>query len=92
MLAGGGRWIAFWQLPRYARRLTEIWEVRTADHSQLLGEVRWFARWRRYVLFPTPGTVFEPTCLRDIANFCERETQEHVEACRRKREAAGGAP
>ncbi len=85
VLAATGRWIAFWRLPRYAPRITEIWEVRTADHRTLLGEVRWFAQWRRYSFFPQAGRVFEATCLRDVANFCERETQEHGQ---RRRERA----
>ena len=84
-LAGNGRWITFWRLPRYPPRRTEIFEVRTADRRQLLGEVRWFARWRRYALFPTPGTVFEGTCLRDIAVFCEYQTILRVEERRRGR-------
>ncbi len=85
VLAGNGRWITFWQLPKYPPRVTEIWEVRTTDGNQLLGEVRWFARWRRYSFFPQGGCVLEATCLRDIANFCERETQEHGQ---RRREHA----
>ncbi len=86
VLAGSGRWIAFWQLPRYAPRITEIWEVRTADRKQLLGEVRWFGHWRRYALFPTSGPGFDATCLRDLADFCERQTQEHRVAARARRE------
>jgi hypothetical protein len=86
VLAGSGRWIAFWQLPRYPPRLTEIWEVRTADRRTLLGEVRWFAHWRRYSFFPQAGHGFDATCLRDIAGFCERQMQEHRVAARTRRE------
>jgi hypothetical protein len=77
VLESTGRWIAFWRLPRYAPRVTEIWEVRTAEPSrtQLLGEVRWFGRWRCYSFFPQAGCTFEPTCLRDVADFCEGVTR-----------------
>ena len=55
---------------------TEIFEISTADRTQLLGQVRWFPRWRKYSFFPRPDRVFESSCLRDIADFCERETLE----------------
>jgi len=44
-----------------------------------LGEVRWFGRWRCYAFYPFAGTIYERKCLRDIADFCEKETQRHRE-------------
>lgn len=85
-LQATGRWIAFWKLPRYTSRITEIFEVRTADRTQLLGEVSWFAPWRKYGFFPQANRVFEASCLRDIAGFCERETLERRSARRKERE------
>jgi hypothetical protein len=40
-----------------------------------LGLVKWFGRWYTYAFFPKADTVFERTCLRDIAEFCETETK-----------------
>lgn len=40
-----------------------------------LGEVRWFSHWRCYAFFPSPACIFEKTCLRDIAEFCESQTK-----------------
>jgi hypothetical protein len=59
---------------------TKNWKVLTTDDSDfLLGIVGWFARWRKYSFYPTPHSVFEQTCLRDIATFCENETKKHKE-------------
>lgn len=55
---------------------TSLWDVRTNDGS-LLGEVRWFGRWRKYAFYPRGDTLFEQTCLREIAEFIEMRTREH---------------
>lgn len=33
-----------------------------------LGVIRWFARWRQYVFQPASDTVFNPVCMREIAD------------------------
>ena len=86
-LRAEGRWIAFWKLPRYTSRITEIFEVRTSDRTQLLGEVGWYAPWRKYAFFPQANRIFEASCLRDVATFCEDETLERQAARRKEREA-----
>lgn len=54
---------------------TKRWNVLTKDESIVLGEIKWFSRWYCYSFFPANDTLFEKTCLRDIANFCEEETK-----------------
>jgi hypothetical protein len=74
----GPKWIEFRQLPRPEKRKTDIWKVlpKSDEYALPLGEVRWYSQWRRYAFYPGPGRpVFEPTCLRDIASFCEDETR-----------------
>ena len=85
-LAGTGRWISFWLLPRRPPRVTDTWDV--ADRltgRTSLGEVRWVAQWRRYLFVPAAGRVFDATCLRDISDFCDRVMQDRQR--RRKQEA-----
>lgn len=71
------KWIRFRLTPRRAGRKTDRWLVCAKDDDTLLGLVMWFARWRKYAFFPEEGRVFEATCLRDIAAFCEERTREH---------------
>lgn len=52
---------------------TNIWPVETGTGFSL-GEVRWLASWRAYAFFPDQETVFEQSCLRKIAKFCEMKT------------------
>ena len=56
--------------------------------NEVLGTIGWFGRWRCYSFDPWPGTTFEKTCLRDIADFCERLTREHNERVRARRRGA----
>lgn len=63
---------------------TSEWDV-VGHKGVLLGHVAWFGRWRKYVFFPSPATVFEQACLREIANFLERETREQREKWKARR-------
>lgn len=57
---------------------TKIWKVRNIESRVALGKIRWFGRWRQYAFFPEEDLVFEKTCLRTIADFCERNTRRHL--------------
>ena len=68
------KWIRFIYLANSKSGKTKVWQVETAS-GEPLGEVKWFARWRKYSFFPLSHTVFEKDCLRDIADFCETEME-----------------
>ncbi len=53
--------------------------IRTSDEKIMLGEIKWFGRWRRYAFFPLSLTVFEWECMQTISNVCERLTKDHNE-------------
>ena len=53
---------------------TKMFTVWTVDHSTLLGEIRFYPRWRKYAFYPANSTLYEQDCLRDIAKFCEDRT------------------
>lgn len=67
---------------------TQRWQVTAIADFADLGEIRWFARWYQYSFFPAANTVFEKTCLRDIAAFCEDKTKEHKTGWKRRKTAA----
>jgi hypothetical protein len=58
---------------------TEIWNVIATRSGFALGQVRWFARWRQYVFFPTVfrQAAFNPTCMYEIAEFSASLTSTH---------------
>lgn len=48
---------------------TKVFELLSKDGNFLLGEIRWYASWRKYAFFPAANTVFENDCLKDIREF-----------------------
>lgn len=54
---------------------TRIWEVTNNTNDCILGIVRWRASWRKYVYLPVEGTLYDPNCIRDIANFMDEQTR-----------------
>jgi hypothetical protein len=59
-------------IEKRTKRKTDIWEVFSGDVQ--LGLVEWFTHWRRYVYRPTDDTLYDASCLLEIAHFCNAET------------------
>jgi hypothetical protein len=55
---------------------TKLWGIQSLG-GNVLGMVSWFAAWRKYTFSPEHGTIFDPSCLREIADFVEAKTKEH---------------
>jgi hypothetical protein len=67
------------------RKKTREWLVKAEDGGKSLGEVKWYAPWRCYAFFPYVRTLFEKDCLRDLAYFCDLETQKHRAGWKRRK-------
>jgi hypothetical protein len=70
------KWIKFVQMPRATDRKTDTWQVFGNDGGVDLGAVKFYGAWRKFSFFPSPDTLFEKDCLRDIADFCELQTKQ----------------
>jgi hypothetical protein len=70
-----GPWLKFVELAIPERIKTTVWVVESRSRASL-GEVKWFAPWRRYCFYPL-SCILDASCLREIANFCESETKKH---------------
>ncbi len=66
-------------VPAQPKPKTKTWWVVNKYDDVSLGNIGWFGRWRRYSFFPNPDTVYEQVCLREIASFCEEQTEKHKE-------------
>ena len=71
----GGEYIRFVEGPPKPKTKT-WWVVNRLDDIHL-GWIGWFARWRKYAIWPKTNTVYEEVCLRDIAAFCVEQTSNH---------------
>lgn len=71
------------------QRKTNIYEVcEKGNIRSVLGQIRWFGRWRKYVFQPFENTVYEETCMREISQFIEEETAAQRKAAAEKRASA----
>jgi hypothetical protein len=66
--------LRFEMLPRPADRKTDTWRVLPALGENDLGTVKFHGAWRKYCFFPVHETLYDPGCLRAIADFCEQAT------------------
>ena len=70
---------------------TKTWLVSSRLNGNSVGVVEWHGPWRRYVFAPDQDTIFEETCLRQIADFCEKQSDEHrADLSCRESEPKGG--
>lgn len=53
-------------------RKTQQWLVTCND--VVLGAVRFYGSWRQFCFFPDAQTLYERSCLREIADFCEKQS------------------
>jgi len=51
---------------------TKVIGVWSRKSGEILGEIRWFGRWRQYSFFPRPETVFNRECLEDIQVYIKK--------------------
>lgn len=69
-----GTYIKF--VPGPPKPKTKVWFV-TNDNEQHLGCVAWFGSWRKYAFHPNSDIWFEEVCLKEIADFCIKQTYKH---------------
>lgn len=70
-----GKWIYIDFLCKSKSGKTNIYQV--ISEGIHLGDIKWYAQWRKYAFFPEKNTLYEQDCLRDIANFLERKMKEY---------------
>ena len=80
------KWISMKEIDNRGLK-TRVFEIRADGINDHLGVVRWYGPWRAYVFRPADDTIFEKTCLRDIAAFCEQMTRSHIIELKEKKGA-----
>lgn len=69
--------------PDSSRAATRTWQV-TNTRNEMLGEIKWYSPWRRYVLVIFDANVtFDAACLVQIATFLTEQTNEQKKTWRR---------
>jgi hypothetical protein len=81
--AGEKAWVTFVHQGASPSSKTQLWDViGSGGPDDIIGEVNWSGPWRQYVfqaaeLMAGGGVIFNPACLRQIAEFVESMTADH---------------
>lgn len=51
---------------------TVIVTIWNRNSGTMLGQIRWYGPWRQYCWFPTPNTIFNVACMKDIEAEIDR--------------------
>ncbi|MBA4183035.1 MAG: hypothetical protein H0X49_03380 [Acidobacteria bacterium] len=57
-------------------RKTKLWYIKTKNNSYL-GQIKWYAPWRKYCFFPADATIWDQNCLQDINDFLNGQNSLH---------------
>lgn len=82
-----------------ARGKTHRFQITSKFTGEYLGEIKWFSKFRKYCFWPSivdsKQLVFDNTCMREITEFCETQTQmlidgnkEHIKKLKEKNRMA----
>lgn len=64
--------LRFEEKPNTGRKTKRFLVWSTSGHY--LGKIEWFSAWRKHTFGPETATTFDPSCLREIADFMQTET------------------
>lgn len=78
--------VRFIQVGKSPSGKTLLWRVDSATYSDPLGSISWHTPWRRYAFAPREYTIYDASCLREISEFCYRQTSLHKEFVRLRKE------
>jgi hypothetical protein len=54
---------------------TKCWMVRSKHGGEPIALVSWYGPWRKYVLYPQDATLYDASCLTDIAAFLTEQME-----------------
>ena len=69
------KWIWFNKIE--GKPKTQVWECYSNESDEELGLVKWYGPWRQYCFFPETSLLFNPECMREVAEFVETLTKKH---------------
>jgi hypothetical protein len=58
---------------------TEIWSLLDGNMG-MMGHIKWYGPWRRYAWSTVGMPIMESGCLRDVADFLDKLTEERKNA------------
>jgi hypothetical protein len=60
------KYLSFVIVPMGVTRKTKVVAIVALHHNEMIGEIRWFSKWRQYSFYPFNKTIWTPACLDDV--------------------------
>lgn len=70
------KYIEIREVPNGVKK-TKQWQVINLNTQEIVGVVKWYGGWRKYVYYNSVVGYSDWDFMRLIASFCEQKTQEH---------------
>lgn len=64
--------------PTLAKAKTQVWHVINQRSSEIVGVIKWYGGWRKYVFYPAADCFFDWACLAFIGAWCETSTSQQL--------------
>lgn len=68
------QYLSFVEAPTKGK--TKVIAIVNRHHEEIIGEIRWFGRWRQYCFFPRGETVWNTTCMDDVNSVIKQLREE----------------
>jgi len=59
---------------------TKVIDIVNIHHHEVIGEIKWFSRWRQYCFFPIAETVWNIQCINDVNSVITKLMEERKNA------------
>lgn len=73
------KYLEFREIGKSASGKTKIINIINKGQDVVLGQIRWFAHWRKYTFSTLADTIFDGACLMEIVAELDRLNREHKE-------------
>lgn len=68
------KYLAFVIFP--TEKKTKTIAIINRHHDEVIGEIRWFSRWRQYCFFPYDGTIWNTDCMSSVEDVIKELMEE----------------
>jgi hypothetical protein len=66
---------------------TKVFYVYATGSGEILGEISWYANWRKYVFMVYNRSIYDDRCMDSLSEFTKKINKEHREMRKVERDA-----
>lgn len=70
----------------FTSKKTKYWQVNNKQSGIQIGSIKWATNFRKYAFHPYDATIYDASCLEEIAKFLKEQTELHYKNLKANRE------